>query len=175
MRFLLRDGEALGIEGNLIGGLLAEAANIPDANLLPPLRERFQAAADRFRTALAVVSGNDADVLRVIADGLINLGEGGNGIFAPRHALLVETKAYDEALRQLEADMPPEFAPLVADRRGDIYNLQGQTAEARSEYEKAWKGLQAQADYRRLVEVKLTALGVDPRSLAGDKAGGARS
>ena len=27
----------LGIEGNLIGGLLAEAANIPDVNLLPPL------------------------------------------------------------------------------------------------------------------------------------------
>ena len=35
----------LSIEGNLIGGLLAEAANIPDAALLGPLRERFQAAA----------------------------------------------------------------------------------------------------------------------------------
>src|SRR4029078_2186529 len=66
----------LGIEGNLIGGFLAEAANIPDVTLLPPLRERCEAAADRFRTALAVVRGNEAEVLRVIADGLINLGEG---------------------------------------------------------------------------------------------------
>ena len=82
----------LGIEGNLIGSFLAEAANIPDAGLLPPLRERFQAAADRFRTALAAVSGNDAEVLRVIADGLINLGEGASGVFAPRHALLVEAE-----------------------------------------------------------------------------------
>ncbi len=51
----------LGIEGNLIGGLLAEAANMPDVNLLPPLRERFDAAADRFRTALGVVTGEEAD------------------------------------------------------------------------------------------------------------------
>lgn len=90
-------------------------------------------------------------------------------------ALLVQAKAYDEALQQLSQEMPPEFAPLVADRRGDIYNLQGKKAEARAEYETAWKGLQAQADYRRLVEVKLTALGVDPKSLAGGKAEGAKS
>ena len=32
----------LGIEGNLIGGLLAEAANTPDVNLISPLRERFE-------------------------------------------------------------------------------------------------------------------------------------
>jgi hypothetical protein len=64
----------LGAEGNLIGGLLAEASNVPDANLLPPLRERFDAATDRFRTALAAVTGEDAEVLRVVADGLIGLG-----------------------------------------------------------------------------------------------------
>ncbi|WBY01871.1 tetratricopeptide repeat protein [Ramlibacter tataouinensis] len=90
-------------------------------------------------------------------------------------ALLVQDKAYDEALKQLEAGLPAEFAPLAADRRGDIYSLQGKKAEARAEYEKAWKGLQAETDYRRLVEVKLTALGVDPKSLAGQKAGGAKS
>ncbi len=83
----------LGAEGNLIGGLLAEASNVPDANLLPPLRERFDAAADRFRTALGAVTGDDAEVLRVIADGLVALGGGDNGIFAPRQALLVELQA----------------------------------------------------------------------------------
>ena len=80
-------------------------------------------------------------------------------------SVLMEAKAYDEALKQLAADFPREFAPMVADRRGDIYNLQGKKAEARTEYEKAYKGLDERAEYRRLVEVKLSALGVDPKQL----------
>ncbi|KQT10635.1 YfgM family protein [Ramlibacter sp. Leaf400] len=83
--------------------------------------------------------------------------------------LLVETKAYDEALKQLGAEVPEEFKALVADRRGDIYNLQGKKAEAKAEYSKAYQGLAEGAEYRRLLEVKLTALGVDPKSLAPAK------
>ncbi|GAC1538162.1 MAG: tetratricopeptide repeat protein [Ramlibacter sp.] len=81
-------------------------------------------------------------------------------------SLLVEAKTFDEALKQLEGDFPAEFAALVADRRGDIYNLQGKKDQARTEYAKAFQGLTERDDYRRLVEVKLTALGVDPKSLA---------
>lgn len=81
-------------------------------------------------------------------------------------ALLVDAKQYDEALKQLSAGYPPEFEALAADRRGDIYNLQGKKAEARAEYLKAWKGMGEDGDYRRLVEVKLTSLGVDVRELA---------
>jgi predicted negative regulator of RcsB-dependent stress response len=51
----------------------------------------------------------------------------------------------------------------VADRKGDVLSLQGKTAEARAEYEKAYKGLSARIEYRRLVEIKLAALGADPR------------
>ncbi|MFC5500037.1 YfgM family protein [Caenimonas terrae] len=77
-------------------------------------------------------------------------------------AVLADAKSYDEALRQLDGEFPVEFAPLVADRRGDIYNLQGKKAEAKAEYLKAWKGLDERTEYRKLVEVKLTALGADP-------------
>ena len=87
-------------------------------------------------------------------------------------ALLVEAKAYDDALTQLEAGMPAEFAPLVADRRGDIYNLQGKKAEAKAEYAKAYKEFDEGAEYRRLVEVKLSALGVDPKQLVAPAAAG---
>ncbi|MEY4712734.1 MAG: hypothetical protein RIS88_2184 [Pseudomonadota bacterium] len=59
--------------------------------------------------------------------------------------------------------MPAEFEALAADRRGDILQLQGKTAEARAEYLKALPGLDNRVDYRRLVEVKLSALGVDPQ------------
>ena len=80
--------------------------------------------------------------------------------------VLADAKSYDEALKQLEGDMPAEFEPLAADRRGDIYKLQGKKAEAKAQYLKAWAGLDERADYRKLVEVKLTALGVDPRPAA---------
>jgi predicted negative regulator of RcsB-dependent stress response len=90
-------------------------------------------------------------------------------------SVLIETKAYDDALKQLSADFPKEFAPLVADRRGDVYNLQGKKAEAKVEYEKAYKGLEDRVDYRRLVEVKLSALGVDPKQLGTPVAAAAGS
>jgi predicted negative regulator of RcsB-dependent stress response len=79
--------------------------------------------------------------------------------------LLADAKAYDEALKHLNAGMPKEFEALAADRRGDIFQLQGKKAEAKAEYIKAWEGLDARAEYRQLVAVKLTALGVDPQSL----------
>lgn len=78
--------------------------------------------------------------------------------------LMVEGKAYDDALKQLSG-LPPAFEALAADRRGDIYRLQGKNDEAKAEYTKAWKGLGGDAEYRTLVEVKLTALGVDVQSL----------
>lgn len=80
-------------------------------------------------------------------------------------SMLADAKAYDEALKQLAGSFPKEFEPLAADRRGDIYKLQGKAAEARAEYTKAWQGLSAGTDYRTLVEVKLTALGVDVQAL----------
>ena len=74
-------------------------------------------------------------------------------------ALLMEAKAYDEALALLAEKAEPEFAALVSDRKGDIYVLQGQKDQARLEYKKALLALQERADYRRLVEVKLDAVG----------------
>lgn len=74
-------------------------------------------------------------------------------------ALLAEAKTYDQALAQLGAEFPAEFAPLVADRKGDILALQGKKLEARALYEQALKGFDARTEYRRIVQVKLDALG----------------
>ena len=84
--------------------------------------------------------------------------------------LLMETKAYDEALAVLTGSFPKDFAPLASDRRGDILLLQGKKSEARAEYEKAYKGLEERTEYRRLVEVKLNALGVDPVAVVASTA-----
>jgi predicted negative regulator of RcsB-dependent stress response len=80
--------------------------------------------------------------------------------------ILLEAKAYDEAFKLLSGTFSKDFAPLASDRRGDILLLQGKKVEARAEYENAYKGLDERAEYRRLVEVKLNALGVDPVALA---------
>ncbi len=77
-------------------------------------------------------------------------------------AMSLDKKAYDEALQQVSGSFPKAFAPLAADRRGDILLAQGKKPEAVAEYEKAFKGLDDRTEYRRLVEVKLNALGVDP-------------
>ena len=69
-------------------------------------------------------------------------------------------------MKLLSGSFPKDLAPLASDRRGDIFLLQGKKPEARAEYEKAYKTLDERAEYRRLVEVKLNALGVDPVAVA---------
>jgi predicted negative regulator of RcsB-dependent stress response len=41
--------------------------------------------------------------------------------------------------------------------------LEGKKELARAEYEKAYRTFEPRTEYRRLVEVKLNALGVDPQ------------
>ena len=81
-------------------------------------------------------------------------------------AEMLEAKQYDDALKALSGDVPKEFEPLVADRKGDILLAQGKRDEAKTEYQKAWSAFDPRTDYRRLVEIKLNAVGVDPKSLA---------
>ena len=75
--------------------------------------------------------------------------------------IALESKAYDEALAQLGAKMPPAFAALADDRRGDVLLAQGKNAEAKAHYGKAYAAMDERAQYRQLLEVKLNALGVD--------------
>lgn len=76
-------------------------------------------------------------------------------------AILMDAKSFDAALGQLDGSFPSSFEALVADRKGDIFTLQGQKEKAVVEYQKAYRLFEAGTDYRRLVEVKLNALGVD--------------
>lgn len=76
--------------------------------------------------------------------------------------ILMESKSFDAALQQLTGVFPVGFDALVADRKGDIYVLQGKKKEAIAEYEKSYKNFAEQIEYRRLVEVKLNSLGIDP-------------
>jgi predicted negative regulator of RcsB-dependent stress response len=77
----------------------------------------------------------------------------------------MEAQAFDAALKTLAVPVPKTFEPLVADRRGDVLMAQGKPEEAKEQFLKAWRGMDARTDYRRLVEVKLSSLGVDVSAL----------
>lgn len=116
---------------------------------------------DAAKASLSWVAGKSAD-------------EGYQAIAKLRLAgLLLEAKAYDEALQQLTGTFPKDFVALAADRRGDILAAQGKKNEARAEYEKAWKGMDDRTEYRRLVEVKLNALGLNPSAALAPSAAAA--
>ncbi len=83
-------------------------------------------------------------------------------------AVAAQAKDFTLAMAQLEGSFPGEFSALVADRKGDVLSMQGKTAEARAEYEKAFNAFSDRIEYRRLVEVKLAALGADPRPSTPD-------
>lgn len=78
--------------------------------------------------------------------------------------MALDQKQFDEAAKWLADGMPAEFAALAADRQGDVFLAKGQTAEARAAYQKAHGLMDERTEYRRLVEVKLNALGVDVSS-----------
>ena len=110
--------------------------------------------ADAAKEALTWVAGNAGD------DGLKALAR------LRLASVLMDQKSYDEALQQLSGSVPPEFDAVFADRKGDVLLLQDKRSEAVAEYTKAYKALEEGMEYRRLVEVKLGALGVAPEGVA---------
>ncbi len=76
----------------------------------------------------------------------------------------LDAKQYPEALQALDAAKDAAFVALVADRRGDVLLLQGQRDAAKTAYLAAFKAFDERSEYRRLVRVKLNALGVEPEA-----------
>lgn len=79
-------------------------------------------------------------------------------------ALELQRQQWEAARQWLGSGIEPEFAALAADRLGDAYQLQGDLAQAKEAYLKAYRLMDETIDYRRLVVVKLNALGVDPEA-----------
>jgi predicted negative regulator of RcsB-dependent stress response len=77
--------------------------------------------------------------------------------------VMIESKSFDKALKLLNSSFPVSFEALVADRKGDIFLLQGNKNEAISEYQKTFSNLDKPTEYRRLVEFKLSSLGAAPK------------
>jgi predicted negative regulator of RcsB-dependent stress response len=96
--------------------------------------------------------------------------------------VLLDDKAYDEAIKQLSAEPSASFAPRFAELRGDVFAAQGKATEAKAAYDVALAKIDTQikaeksgeqkseekkleepssrAAYRDLVQVKRDASGV---------------
>jgi|SRR5690606_2014456 predicted negative regulator of RcsB-dependent stress response len=74
-------------------------------------------------------------------------------------SILIEQEAFDEARRVLDVEVPPAFAGLYADRRGDIALAQGRVDEAREAWSRALETLGPATSIARLVQLKLDSLG----------------
>jgi predicted negative regulator of RcsB-dependent stress response len=140
------------------------------------LKERFPRTLQAQQAALLAAKvqadkGQPDAALATLAWAADNAGEDEYRSVARLRAagLLMDKKQYDEALKQLDAAQqakPREFDALIADRRGDILSAQGKKAEALAAYQSAYKAMDEKAEYRRLLEAKLTALGAAPEAAA---------
>jgi predicted negative regulator of RcsB-dependent stress response len=90
-------------------------------------------------------------------------------------AVLLDEKAYDEALRQLDGGAGAGFSTLYLNMRGDVFSAAGKKTEAREAYQGALAKFeqsdpsgqarntlpasQANAAYREVLQLKLDALG----------------
>lgn len=72
--------------------------------------------------------------------------------------VLLDEKAYDEALKTLSGEVPAAHAVAFADRRGDILVAQNRIEEARAAYREALAKADAQHPLRALIQLKLDAL-----------------
>ncbi|MDP2821527.1 MAG: tetratricopeptide repeat protein [Sulfuritalea sp.] len=83
-------------------------------------------------------------------------------------AVMLDEKAYDEAMKQLATEPVAAFAPRFAELRGDVFAAQGKIAEARNAYDTALAKFDALAKddetrlrggYKEVVQAKRDSLG----------------
>jgi predicted negative regulator of RcsB-dependent stress response len=75
-------------------------------------------------------------------------------------AVLLDEKAYDDALKVLAEKPPASFEALFEDARGDVLQAQGKAAEARAAYQAALSKLGGgEQAARELIQLKLDGVG----------------
>jgi predicted negative regulator of RcsB-dependent stress response len=74
--------------------------------------------------------------------------------------VMLDEKAYDDALKVVADKPPAPFEPMFDEIRGDVLFAQGKTADARASYKKALEKLKPEDEAtREVVQMKLDGLG----------------
>lgn len=138
------------------------------------MRAKYAGSAQAFQAGLltAKVHGDagQLDKAKEVLTWLVaNTAGGDQAVSRLRLAsVLVAQGSLDDALKTVSAEMPVEFTAVAADRKGDTLVLMGKGAEAIVQYRLALNAFEPGLDYRRLVEVKLGALGAPVNTAVND-------
>ena len=76
-------------------------------------------------------------------------------------SVLLDQQKYDAALAALEGKNDPAFEGLMLDLKGDIFNIQGKKADAKTAYEAALSKLDAKGQLKQYTQLKLDAVSGD--------------
>jgi methyl-accepting chemotaxis protein len=103
-------------DSNLVLGLLTETASITSKDLLPPVRDRFAAAASHLKKSLSALKDENATTaLRSLVADLLSYGDGKDSIFDLRRR---ELDAASDGAKALAANRT--FAGTLSQTVGDL-------------------------------------------------------
>ncbi|USG61277.1 PAS-domain containing protein [Sneathiella marina] len=109
---------SLRAEGNLVAGILSEAANVSDMSLIGPFQERFEASSDRIVDMLEDISESSRNNdLAASTVRLLDIGTTDNNLFETRRSELEYSKRAVESLtknRAISLELNKEVADLVS-------------------------------------------------------------
>ena len=129
------------------------------------IRSKYENTAYARMSALAAAkTAFDANDLKTAKAHLQWVVENGNDEYQSIAKLrlagvLLDEKAFDEALKLLDTKFLPQFAAEVNDRKGDVLVAQNKLADARQAYVAALAAMDQKHPGRQLVQVKLEAIG----------------
>lgn len=129
------------------------------------IRAKYEASAYAPMAALAAAkTAFEANDLKTAKTHLQWAAEHGNDEYKSIANLrlagvLLDEKAFDEALKVLNGKFLPQFTSEVNDRKGDVLVAQNKLNEARAAYVAAIAAMDPNAPGRQLVQIKLEAIG----------------
>ena len=144
---------------------LLEKNNVKVQRIATDIEAKYESSIYAAMSALAAAkSAFDAGDLKVAKAQLQWVADHGNDEYKSVAKLrlagvLLDEKAYDEALKVLATPFLPQFAGDVADRKGDVLVAQNKVAEARAAYQAALAAMDKKNPGRPLVQLKLEAIG----------------
>ncbi|MEY4591227.1 MAG: hypothetical protein RIR18_122, partial [Pseudomonadota bacterium] len=147
---------------NLAGELTEKYSGTAYAPLAAMMAARSSVEADDLKTARSQLTwavDHASDEIRALAR--LRLA-----------GLLLDEKAYDEAIRVLSDEKLPAFAAQVAALKGDILLAQGKKLDAKAAYTAALAAVKQNGDnngWQQLLQQKLDALGI-PAGVQGGAA-----
>lgn len=164
-------------QASLLYEELQKAADVKDSakvlRTATDMQDKFGGTAYAQMSALMAAKtafdANDTDTAKKQLQWVIDHGRDAEykAIASIRMAgILLDAKAYDDALKLLAGDFPAQFAGAVADRKGDVLVAQDKRDDARAAYQQALDKTDERNPARQLIQLKLDAVGGAPAKAA---------